>query len=48
MNLVGLSFFFNNPNIRNITIPGTLVGKVVYIYNGKFLNYLYITSKKKW
>jgi ribosomal protein S19 len=38
-------FFFKNPNIRNITIPVTLVGKVVYIYNGRFLNNLYITSK---
>jgi len=40
-----IRFFFKNPNIRNLTIPSTLIGKTIYIHNGKNFNYLYINSK---
>ena len=38
-------FFTKNPNIRNLTIPSTLIGKTLYIHNGNIFNYIYISSK---
>lgn len=40
-----VNFFSKNPNIRNLTIPFTLVGKKIYIHNGNIFNILYISSK---
>jgi ribosomal protein S19 len=38
-------FFSKNPNIRNLTIPYTLIGKLIYIYNGIGYKNIYVTSK---